>query len=226
MAELTKKDTVLIYSGGMDSTVLLYQEHERIEYCLWFNYGQKHGSRELEMAWENANVCGLHVHEMDLTETLKTLALESSLVGEGIDVPDGHYADPTMRSTVVPFRNGVMLSLAVASAEAYGLRNVMYAAHAGDHAVYPDCRPQFYEGFRQAADCGTYVGVQLIAPYIEDTKTDIAERGHDLGVNWTYTWSCYKGGRHHCGTCGTCVERREALEKFNDPTVYIPIDEQ
>jgi 7-cyano-7-deazaguanine synthase len=127
-----------------------------------------------------------------------------------------------MKSTVVPFRNGIMLSIAVGIAESNGLRYVMMANHGGDHTIYPDCRPEFVDAFDQAASAGTFVNVRLRTPYTHITKADIARRGKALGIDYGETWSCYKGGEHHCGRCGTCVERREAFAAaaIDDKTIY------
>lgn len=127
-----------------------------------------------------------------------------------------------MKSTVVPFRNGIMLSIAVGVAESHSLAYVMMANHGGDHTIYPDCRPEFVEAFDAAAKAGTFVGVRLRSPYTNMTKADIARRGKELGIDYSETWSCYKGTEHHCGKCGTCVERREALAEagIEDTTVY------
>jgi len=127
-----------------------------------------------------------------------------------------------MRSTVVPFRNGIMLSIAAGLAEDRQLKYIMMANHGGDHAIYPDCRPSFVEAMDAAVREGTYAGVRLFAPYTGITKADIARRGAALGIDYSQTWSCYRGGDHHCGKCGTCVERREALAQagVEDHTVY------
>jgi 7-cyano-7-deazaguanine synthase len=147
---------------------------------------------------------------------------KSSLL-EGSDaIPEGHYADENMQSTVVPFRNGIMLSIAVGMAESAGLKHVMMANHGGDHTIYPDCRPEFVNAFSEAARTGTYVGVTLISPYTNLSKADIARRGKELGIDYSLTWSCYKGGDIHCGRCGTCIERKEALAEagIKDLTEY------
>ena len=127
-----------------------------------------------------------------------------------------------MRSTVVPFRNGIMLAIACGLAESNGLKYVMIANHSGDHAIYPDCRPQFIDAMSQAMQNGTYDGVTILAPYTSITKTDIARRGKAIGMDYALTYSCYKGGERHCGKCGTCVERKEALHDagIDDPTEY------
>ncbi|MBQ6309457.1 MAG: 7-cyano-7-deazaguanine synthase, partial [Prevotella sp.] len=123
---------------------------------------------------------------------------------------------------VVPFRNGIMLSIAAGIAESHNLKYVMMANHGGDHAIYPDCRPSFVEAMSKATQEGTYPGIQILAPYTDITKADIAMKGKALGIDYTKTWSCYKGGEHHCGKCGTCVERREALAAAGipDETIY------
>lgn len=128
-----------------------------------------------------------------------------------------------MKQTVVPFRNGIFLAIAAGYAESLGASGLVIAAHAGDHAIYPDCREEFMKAMAGAIGLGTYAGVEILRPFIHQTKAAIARRGHELGVDWVRTWSCYKGGDVHCGTCGTCVERREAfaLAALPDPTVYL-----
>ncbi len=148
---------------------------------------------------------------------------KSSLL-EGADaIPEGHYEDENMKSTVVPFRNGIMLAIAAGIAESNGLSNVMIANHGGDHAIYPDCRPEFISAMSQATKAGSYNGVTVLAPYTNISKSDIARHGKALGIDYTETWSCYKGGKKHCGKCGTCVERKEALQEagIEDKTEYM-----
>jgi len=151
-----------------------------------------------------------------------TRYFKSSLLEGGAEIPDGHYADENMKSTVVPFRNGIMLSVAVGIAESNGLQYVMMANHGGDHTIYPDCRPEFVDAFNRAAETGTFVKVGLRSPYTHLTKADIVSRGKTLGIDYSKTWSCYKGGSEHCGRCGTCVERHEAFMEagISDPTKY------
>ena len=147
---------------------------------------------------------------------------KSSLL-EGADaVPEGHYADANMKSTVVPFRNGIMLAVACGIAESRGLKYVMIANHFGDHSIYPDCRAGFVRAMSQAMAEGTYDGITLFAPYTDISKTDIARRGAALGIDYSLTYSCYKGGEKHCGKCGTCVERKEAMREagIDDTTEY------
>ena len=215
-----QKDSVLILSGGMDSVTLLYDYQERIALAVSFDYGSNHNAREIPFA-------RLHCQRLGIRHVVIPLAFmaehfKSSLL-EGADaIPEGNYDDANMQSTVVPFRNGIMLSVAVGMAESAGLSHVMMANHGGDHAIYPDCRPEFVDAFSEAARTGTYVGVTLLSPYTHFTKADIARRGRELGIDYSETWSCYKGGEVHCGRCGTCVERREALAEAGiaDSTEY------
>ena len=214
------KDSVIIVSGGMDSITLLYDMKDRIALGVSFDYGSNHNAREIKFA-------RLHCERLGIKHIVIELGFmhqyfKSSLL-EGADaVPEGHYADDNMKSTVVPFRNGIMLAIAAGIAESNGLKYVMMANHGGDHTIYPDCRPEFVKAMSDATHFGTYPGVEVLAPYTNITKTDIARRGKQLGIDYTETWSCYKGGEHHCGKCGTCVERREALRDagIEDFTVY------
>ena len=214
------KDCILILSGGVDSTTLLYDYRDRIALALSFDYGSKHNARELPFAEWHCRQLGI-AHRTVRLDFLPQLLKSSLLIG-GDEIPEGHYADDNMRSTVVPFRNGIMLSIAAGVAESEGLQYVMMANHAGDHTIYPDCRPEFASAMSQALQAGTYNGVQLLAPYTHLTKADIARRGRDLGIDYSRTWSCYKGHHLHCGRCGTCEERREAFAEAGiaDATVY------
>jgi 7-cyano-7-deazaguanine synthase len=146
----------------------------------------------------------------------------SDLLSGGGEIPDGHYEEASMKSTVVPFRNGIMLSIAAGFAESRGAEAVVIAAHSGDHAIYPDCRESFLEPMACAIREGTYARIELLRPFVAMDKAAIARQGAELGVDFSRTWSCYKGGEIHCGTCGTCVERREAFELAGlpDPTAY------
>ena len=208
---------VLIYSGGLDSTTLLYEYRDSIALAVSFDYGSKHNARELSYAEENCNRLGIKhlIIPLDFIGTY----FRSNLLLSGGEIPEGHYADENMKSTVVPFRNGIMLAIAAGLAESYELDAVLLANHGGDHAIYPDCRPEFIDAFDKAAEAGTYNGVRIVSPYCNLTKRDIALRGRALGIDYSRTYSCYKGGEKHCGRCGTCTERKEALEGF-DPTVY------
>mgnify|MGYP002852669946 CR=1 FL=1 len=210
-------NSVLIYSGGLDSTTLLYEYRDSIALAVSFDYGSKHNARELAFARENCRRLGIR-HLVIPLEFIGRYFRSDLLLGGG-KIPEGSYADENMKSTVVPFRNGIMLAVAAGLAESYGLDAVMLANHGGDHAIYPDCRPAFIEAFGAATEAGTYNGVKLLSPYCNLTKRDIALRGKALGIDYSLTYSCYKGGEKHCGKCGTCTERKEALEGF-DPTAY------
>ncbi|MBR3405699.1 MAG: 7-cyano-7-deazaguanine synthase QueC [Bacteroidales bacterium] len=208
---------LLIYSGGLDSTTLLYEYKDSIALAVSFYYGSKHNGREIACAVENCQRLG--IKHMVIPLDFMGQYFKSSLLQGGGDIPEGSYADENMKSTVVPFRNGIMLAIAAGLAESYGLDTIMMANHSGDHAIYPDCRPEFVDAFAKAVEAGTYEGIQLVSPYCNITKRDIALRGKALGVDYSLTYSCYKGGEMHCGKCGTCTERKEALEGF-DPTEY------
>ena len=203
------KDALLVLSGGMDSTTMLYEYADSIALAVNFNYGANHNAREAECARLNSRKLGIELVEIDLS--FMGRHFESSLLSGADAIPEGHYEDANMRSTVVPFRNGIMLSVAAGLAESRGLRAVMIANHGGDHAIYPDCRAGFINAMNAAISEGTYEHIELRAPYTGLTKADIACRGARIGVDYSLTYSCYKGGRQHCGRCGTCVERREAL---------------
>ena len=215
-----EKDTVLILSGGMDSVTMLYDYQEKIALAVTFDYGSKHNAKEISFA-------KLHCQRLGIEHLVIPLGFmeqyfKSSLLKGGEEIPEGHYADENMKSTVVPFRNGIMLAVAAGLAESRGLKHVMMANHSGDHSIYPDCRPQFVEAMSSAISAGTYEGVTLLAPYTDITKGEIAMRGKKLGIDYSETWSCYKGGDFHCGRCGTCIERKEALRDagIEDPTEY------
>ncbi len=215
-----EKDSLIVVSGGMDSITLLYDMKDRIAMGVSFDYGSNHNAREIPLAEMHCKRLGIkHVTiKLDFMHQY----FKSSLL-EGADaIPEGNYDDENMKSTVVPFRNGIMLAIATGLAESNGLKNVMLANHAGDHAIYPDCRPEFVRAMNMATEAGTYEGISVLAPYTDITKTDIARRGKALGIDYTETWSCYKGGEKHCGKCGTCTERREALAEagIEDRTEY------
>lgn len=217
--ELTK-DSVIIYSGGLDSTTLLYEERARIALAVSFNYGSNHAAREIACAKHHCEALGIEHLVIDLAFIGKYF--ESSLTSGADAIPDGDYDDDNMKSTVVPFRNGIMLSVACGLAESRGLTRVLIANHGGDHAIYPDCRNAFVKAMDAAMQTGTYNGVRLDAPYTNITKADIVRRGTALGVDYSTTYSCYRGGERHCGRCGTCRERHEAfiITGIKDPTNY------
>nr|MCR5193236.1 7-cyano-7-deazaguanine synthase QueC [Bacteroidales bacterium] len=217
---MTNKDTVIIYSGGLDSTTLLYEERERIAVAVTFNYGSNHAARETKCAKYHCAQLGIEHLVIDLA--FMKQYFNSSLLSGADAIPNGNYDEANMKSTVVPFRNGIMISVACGLAESRGLKRVIIANHGGDHAIYPDCRANFIAAMGGAMQAGTYEGVRLDAPYTHLTKTDIVLRGVRLGIDYGKTYSCYRGGERHCGTCGTCTERREAFRDANvpDPTEY------
>ena len=214
------KTSVIIVSGGMDSITLLYDKKDEIALGISFDYGSNHNAREIPFAKMHCERLG--IEHITIPLDFMHQYFKSSLLQGADAIPEGHYADANMKSTVVPFRNGIMLAIAVGIAESRNLTKVLIANHGGDHTIYPDCRPEFISAIDAAASAGTYVNVKVCAPYTTITKTDIAAIGKRLGIDYTETWSCYKGGEKHCGKCGTCVERKEALEGagIEDNTEY------
>ena len=214
------KDAIIVLSGGMDSVTLLNEYKDIIALAVTFNYGSNHNKREIEYAKLHCQRLGIKhiIIPLDFMHTY----FKSSLL-EGADaIPEGHYADSNMKSTVVPFRNGIMLAIACGIAESNKLTRVLIANHSGDHTIYPDCRQQFIDAMSAAMTNGTYEGVHIFAPYTNISKANIAQRGARIGINYAETYSCYKGGVNHCGKCGTCIERREALAEagVTDTTTY------
>ena len=185
------KKAVCIMSGGMDSITLLYDRQDDIALGISFDYGSNHNAREIPLAAMHCKRLGIPhiVINLDFMQR----HFESSLLQGADAIPEGHYAADNMQSTVVPFRNGIMLAIAIGVAESHGLTQVFIANHGG-----------------------------VVAPYTNISKADIARIGKRLGLNYAETWSCYKGGAHHCGKCGTCIERKEALQAagIDDPTPY------
>jgi 7-cyano-7-deazaguanine synthase len=218
---------VILLSGGLDSTVLVYSLVNEFEvYPLTINYGQKHNKEVLAAR----NVCEARDHNLLLRwkyqdlSVLRTL-LPSALTGVG-EIPAGHYEDVSMKQTVVPNRNMILLAIASGYAQGIGAKYVAYAAHHGDHAIYPDCRPEFVQALRDAIRLGTgwsNDGIELLTPFVGKSKADVVGIGKKLNVPFRLTWSCYQGGEVHCGYCGTCTERKEAfkLAGVEDPTKYI-----
>jgi len=203
---------VVLCSGGMDSVTALHWARQQHDVCavLSFDYGSKHNACEIPFAAEQAKLAGAP-HTVIPLDFIGEY-FKSDLLKSGGEIPEGHYADENMRRTVVPFRNGIMLAVAGGFAETHG----------GDHTIYPDCREDFMRAFGNALRFGTYAAIQLLRPFIEMTKAQIVNEGGRLGVDYARTWSCYKGGKIHCGKCGTCVERREAFLQAGvpDPTAY------
>lgn len=213
---------VVLCSGGMDSVTALQwaRVNHVVAAVISFDYGAKHNPRELPFAALHASRIGAR-HEIVKLDFVNRLFV-SDLLTSGGDIPDGHYEAENMKQTVVPFRNAMMLSIAAGFAESIGAEGLVIAAHGGDHAIYPDCREDFMRAMGDAMRTGTYAGIQLLRPFIAMDKARIAAAGAQLGVDFATTWSCYKGQGVHCGTCGTCVERREAFIEAGipDPTVY------
>lgn len=217
-----KRKVVALVSGGMDSVAALYEAHRTCEVvgALSFDYGSKHNHKEIPFAAFHCQRLGIphRIIQLDFVGQL----FKSDLLKSGGTIPDGHYEEQTMKQTVVPFRNGIMLAIAGGFAESIEAQALVIAAHAGDHAIYPDCREDFMKAMGDAIRLGTYAQVEILRPFIRATKAEIARRGHELGVDFSKTWSCYKGAAIHCGSCGTCVERREAFMQAGipDPTLY------
>ncbi|MFI5342847.1 MAG: 7-cyano-7-deazaguanine synthase QueC [Chlamydiales bacterium] len=217
--------SIIVLSGGMDSTTALYYADKVLNHDLvatiCFNYGSKHNDREYEYARYQSAMHIIPCIRVDLQEIGKHL--KSDLLKSGGNIPEGHYADPSMKKTVVPFRNGIMLSVAAGIAESMGAKAIVLGNHFGDHAIYPDCRSSFVEPMKQAIIEGTYEKIELVTPFTFKTKAEIAGIGAELGVDFAQTYSCYNGGEFHCGKCGTCFERKEAfvLAGLSDPTDYM-----
>jgi 7-cyano-7-deazaguanine synthase len=219
--------TVVVCSGGLDSVILAHKvatERELVR-LVSFDYGQRH-KKELDYANLCAERLKVPINIIDITTVGKHLA--GSALTSDLDVPDGHYAEDTMKVTVVPNRNAIMLTIVFGLAASAKADSVAAAMHGGDHFIYPDCRPEFMESFlkMQRLALDGVAEISLYTPFLNSTKADIAREGSILGVPFEETWSCYKGGDIHCGRCGTCVERREAfhLANVSDPTAYVDPD--
>ncbi|MCH4540909.1 7-cyano-7-deazaguanine synthase QueC [Ochrobactrum sp. A-1] len=219
--------TLVVCSGGLDSVSLAHRiasEHQ-LTTLLSFDYGQRH-KKELDSAKACAERLGVSHQVINITDI--GASLTGSALTDDVDVPDGHYAEETMKITVVPNRNAIMLAIAFGVAAAQKAEAVALAVHGGDHFIYPDCRPGFIDAFQtmQNHALDGYANVKLLAPYVHASKADIVIDGAKYRTPFAATWSCYKGGEHHCGRCGTCVERREAfhIAGIEDPTLYEDAD--
>jgi 7-cyano-7-deazaguanine synthase len=214
--------SVLIYSGGLDSSVLLY--HLRAAghtvHALSIDYGQRHRC-ELTHAAEICKAIDVPHQTADLS-AIQPLLAGSSLTSPEIEVAEGHYTEESMKSTIVPNRNMILLAIAAGHALSIGAEEIAYAAHSGDHAIYPDCRNEFADAMAEAIRLCDWSTIELSRPFVDWTKADIVRRGAELGLPFEKTWSCYQGGDIHCGRCGTCIERREAfdLAGIPDPSAY------
>ena len=216
---------VLVLSGGMDSAVLLYHllDAGHIVKTLSINYGQRH-VRELDSAAALSGRVGVEHRIVDLS-TINPLLGNNSLSSDQTEIPEGHYEEESMKLTVVPNRNMIMLSVAVGWALALRFDAVAYGAHSGDHAIYPDCREEFAQALDRAVSLCDWHGMRLMRPFVKMDKGEIAKRGAALGVPFDLTWTCYNGGEVHCGKCGACQERREAFAAhgIDDPVVFAPV---
>lgn len=220
MTTLSEK-AVVIYSGGMDSFTILnraYRDNLDI-YALTFDYGQKH-SKEIEFARNVCRELGVTHKVIDIT-AINQLLQSSSLTSDAV-IPEGHYEAANMKSTVVPNRNMILLSLAIGYAVDIGAQKVFYGAHSGDHAIYPDCRPDFVHAMNKVAKLANYEPVDIVTPYLNSSKIDILRDGLSMGLDYAKSWTCYNGREKACAKCGSCVERLEAFEKNNaiDPLDY------
>lgn len=217
-----KQKALIVISGGLDSVVALYQAVNTydVELGVSFNYGSKHNHKEIPFAKYHCVRMG--VRHLSVNLDFINDYFTSTLLRSGGIIPDGHYTDDAMKQTVVPFRNGIMLSVAAGMAESLDINKLIIGAHADDHGIYPDCRENFIKAMSNAVSLGTYNGVEVIAPFLAMKKSEIVSVGNSLGVDFSKTWSCYKGKEKHCGTCGTCVARKEAFNvaEVKDPTMY------
>lgn len=219
---MKKNKTLAVVSGGMDSVTMLHDLHDQGHELsvVSFNYGQRH-VKELEVAKKNAEKLGLK-HRVVNMSFLAQLLDNSALTGD-TSVPEGHYADENMKLTVVPNRNMIMASLAIGIAVNDGLDNIALGVHSGDHAIYPDCRPEFIEKLGAVARIANYEPINVLAPYIEMDKGSIIARGLEIDtMDYADTWTCYKGGDIACGVCGSCQERLEGFltNNIKDPLEY------
>lgn len=212
----------VLLSGGLDSTTALYwaHNHHEVVCALSFDYGSNHAKKELACARWQAEKLGIPYHEIDLRSI--SAHLQSALLSGADAIPTADYAEENLKQTVVPFRNGIFLAIAAGIAESNGAEAIVIAAHGGDHALYPDCREDFMVAMADAIRLGTYAELQILRPFISNSKAEITAIGAALGVDFAHTYSCYCGGEQHCGQCATCRERKEsfAAAGIADPTVY------
>lgn len=213
---------LVLLSGGMDSATALAWAVSKgfsVE-TISFDYGSKHNNEEYKYALK---LCEEYkVKNTRIPLSFINQHFKSDLLSSGGEIPEGHYADESMKRTVVPFRNGIMLSICAGLAESIGAKKLILGNHFGDHAIYPDCRKVFIDPMAKAIEEGTYERIEVLSPFVTLDKADIARLGNSLGLDYSLTYSCYKGEETHCGVCGTCVERKEAfaLSGVVDPTLY------
>ncbi len=216
------EEVAVLLSGGLDSSVALRWAHKnhRVRLAISFDYASNHGKRELECAAWQAAALGVEHRIIDVSAI--SAHLKSALLSGADDIPDGAYDLDSLKQTVVPFRNGIFLSIAAGIAESHGAEQLVIAAHSGDHSIYPDCTEPFMSAMTQAIKYGTYAQLGILRPFIHADKAQIVRIGHELGVDFSRTYSCYKGGATHCGVCSTCIERKEAFQSagVTDPTAY------
>lgn len=212
------KKYIILYSGGMDSTVLLHLNKDVIKLALLFNYGSKHNDIENEYAIKNCDLLQIPYKVIKLD--FNSMGITSNLLKNGGNIPIGSYVKKDMEKTVVPFRNGIMLSIAIGIAESKHYNKILIANHSGDHSIYPDCRPDFITSISKSANLGTYNNIEILSPFSNKSKKDIAVIGEKMKIDFSKSYSCYNGGKTHCGTCATCIERKAALKGF-DNTEYI-----
>lgn len=212
----------VLLSGGLDSTTALYwaHTHHEVVCALSFDYGSNHAARELACARYQAEKLHIPYHEIDLRSI--SAHLQSALLSGADAIPTADYAEDNLKQTVVPFRNGIFLAIAAGIAESNGAEGIVIAAHGGDHALYPDCREDFMQAMAAAISRGTYAELQILRPFISNSKDEITAIGAELGVDFAHTYSCYCGREKHCGQCATCRERKDSFANSGvaDPTVY------
>lgn len=222
--ENNREKVIIILSGGADSIALLYWANQKYNVeALTFDYGSKHNKREQEFAKFNCGV--LNIPHKIINLDLNNMGFKSNLLQSGGAIPEGHYAADNMASTVVPFRNGIMLSIAVGYAESVNATKILLGSHQGDRAQYPDCKKEFTQAISLASQLGTYKNIEIISPFNDLMKWDIVKIGLELKVPYVMTWSCYVGKERPCLKCGTCVERIESFYRNNGKDPLLTAEE-
>ena len=215
------ENVVVIYSGGMDSFTVLHKaiQEGKTVHALSFDYGQRH-KKELDYAARVCETLGVAHKVVDIS-AINSIVGGSALTSD-IEVPEGHYEEPSMQTTVVPNRNMILLSLAVGYAVSLEAEKVYYGAHSGDHAIYPDCRPEFVQKMNEVCGIANYTSVEIVTPYLHASKDAILTDGLAMELDYSQTWTCYNGREKACGQCGACQERLEAFaaNQCTDPLEY------